>query len=57
MRLIIALERYIVTHHLALPTALFVLNLGCAVESFFCGDWKKAVYFAASSLCIAMVSI
>lgn len=57
MRLIITLEHYIVTHHLALPTALFVLNLGCAAESLFCGDWKKAVYFAASSVCIAMVAI
>jgi hypothetical protein len=40
-----------------LPAMLFAFNLGCSLESFARGDWKRGVYWIASAVCIAAVSI
>lgn len=41
---------------LIIPTILFVANLISAIGYLSAGDWKRAVYWAASSACIASVS-
>jgi hypothetical protein len=47
----------IAERHLALPALLFAINLGCAVAAFVAGDRKRGVYWLASGICIAMVSL
>ena len=42
---------------LILPGVLVAINVGEAVVCFFCGDWKKGVYFLASAVCIGMVAV
>jgi hypothetical protein len=41
---------------LIIPSLLFLANLGSAIAYLLAGDWKRAVYWAASSACIASVS-
>ena len=42
---------------LVLPGILFIANLLSAVGYLAVGDWKRALYWAASSACIASVSL
>lgn len=39
------------------PAALLFCNLGSSVACAVNGDWRRAVYWAASSVCIAAVSL
>jgi hypothetical protein len=39
------------------PAALLFCNLGSSVACAVSGDWRRAVYWAASSVCIAAVSL
>jgi hypothetical protein len=39
------------------PAILFVCNLGSAAASAAAGDWRRAAYWVASSVCIASVSL
>ena len=41
---------------LIFPVILFLCNVGSAIACFAVGDWKRGLYWAASSLCIASVS-
>ena len=38
------------------PVVLFVCNIGAAACYAFTGDWKRAVYWAASSACVGAVT-
>lgn len=38
------------------PVVLFVCNIGAAACYAFTGDWKRALYWAASSACVAAVT-
>ncbi len=38
------------------PVVLFVCNIGAAASYAFTGDWKRAVYWAASSACVGAVT-
>ncbi len=38
------------------PALLFACNLGSAIACFAARDYKRGIYWAASSLCIASVS-
>jgi hypothetical protein len=42
---------------LVFPAILFLCNLGAVVACLVVGDWKRAAYWAASSICIATVSL
>lgn len=42
---------------LVFPAILFVCNIGAVVAYVAAGDWKRAAYWAGSSICIAMVSV
>lgn len=42
---------------LILPAILFAANLASAIAYLAAGDWKRAAYWAASSVCIASVSL
>lgn len=42
---------------LVFPALLFVCNLGAVIVCAAAGDWKRAAYWAASSVCIAAVSL
>jgi hypothetical protein len=44
------------TKKLALPSILFAINIGSAIVYAMAGDWKKAVYWIASAVCIAVVA-
>lgn len=39
------------------PAILLVCNLGAGILSVAAGDWKRAAYWVASSICIASVSL
>jgi len=39
------------------PALLFLGNVGSALACFASGDWKRGLYWAASSICIASVSV
>jgi len=39
------------------PALLFAGNLGAVVACLVAGDWRRAAYWAASSVCIATVSL
>jgi hypothetical protein len=41
---------------LIVPSILFAANLASAIGYLMAGDWKRAAYWAASSVCIASVS-
>ena len=41
---------------LIVPSMLCVANFAAAIGYVFAGDWKRAAYWAASSICIASVS-
>ena len=41
---------------LLFPALLFAGNLGAVVACVIAGDWRRAAYWAASSVCIASVS-
>lgn len=41
---------------LIVPGLLFTANLASAVGYLIAGDWKRAAYWAASSVCIFSVS-
>ena len=41
---------------LVFPVGLLICNLGSAVAYALAGDWKRAVYWAASAVCIAAVT-
>jgi hypothetical protein len=43
--------------HLIFPAILFLCNVGSAIACFAAGDWKRGLYWAASSLCVASVSV
>lgn len=38
------------------PVVLFVCNIGASACNAFAGDWKRAVYWAASSACVGAVT-
>jgi len=38
------------------PVILLACNIGSAVVYSFAGEWKRAIYWAASSLCIAAIT-
>jgi hypothetical protein len=38
------------------PIALLICNLGAAAAYAVGGDWRRAAYWAASSVCIAAVT-
>ncbi len=38
------------------PVVLLVCNIGASACYAFAGDWKRAVYWAASSACVAAVT-
>lgn len=38
------------------PSVLFVCNIGAAVCCVMAGDYRRAVYWAASALCIAAIT-
>jgi hypothetical protein len=40
----------------AFPFVLLVCNLGASAAYAATGDWRRAVYWAASSVCIAAVT-
>jgi len=42
---------------LIFPAILVICNLGSAVACFASGDWKRGLYWMASSVCIASVSV
>jgi len=46
-----------INKRLLFPGVLFICNVACAVGCMAAGDWKRAVYWAASSACIASVSL
>ena len=48
---------FLVGHRLAMPALLFCINLACAAERFSSGDPKRGIYWLASAVCIAAVSI
>jgi hypothetical protein len=39
------------------PALLFLGNVGSAIACFASGDWRRGLYWAASSICIASVTI
>ena len=39
------------------PALLFASNLGAVFACILAGDWRRAAYWAASSVCIACVSL
>ena len=41
---------------LIIPSLLFTANLAPAVTYLVAGDWRRAAYWAASSVCIASVT-
>lgn len=41
---------------LIFPAVLFLCNLASAIVCFAGGDWKRGLYWMASSICIASVS-
>ena len=41
---------------LIFPAILFFCNLGSAIVCFAAGDWKRGLYWIASSICIASVT-
>lgn len=41
---------------LIFPALLFICNIGCAIVCFAGGDWRRGLYWAASSVCIASVT-
>ncbi len=42
---------------LIFPAVLFLCNIGSAVVSAASGDWRRAAYWAASSVCIASIGL
>ena len=42
---------------LLFPAILFACNLGAGIACLAAGDWKRAAYWAASSVCIASLSL
>jgi hypothetical protein len=46
-----------VARRLAFPALLIAINLGCSFTAFKAGDYKKAVYWLSSTVCLAMVSL
>jgi hypothetical protein len=42
--------------HLIFPGVLLLCNLGSAIAYSIAGDWRRAAYWAASTVCIASVS-
>jgi hypothetical protein len=42
---------------LVFPGVLFLCNVASAIACLAAGDWRRAVYWAASSACIASVSL
>jgi len=45
-----------VSRRLIFPGILLVCNAASAIVSFAAGDWKRGLYWAASSVCIASIS-
>ena len=41
---------------LIFPALLLLLNLGACVACLFSGDYRRAVYWLASGVCIAVVA-
>ncbi len=41
---------------LIFPAILFLCNIASAIVCFAGGDWKRGLYWTASSICIASVS-
>lgn len=41
---------------LIFPALLFLGNIGSAIACFAGGDWRRGLYWTASSVCIATVS-
>jgi len=42
---------------LIFPVVLFACNIGAGIACIAAGDWKRAAYWAASSVCIACISL
>ena len=41
---------------LIFPALLFLGNIAAAIVYFSTGDWKRGLYWTASSVCIAAIS-
>ena len=41
---------------LIIPSVLLTANLASAMTYLLAGDWRRAAYWAASSVCIASVT-
>jgi hypothetical protein len=52
-----AIYQFIVERQLVFPLVLILLNLASAAHAFAAGDWRKAVYFFASAICLLMASL
>jgi len=44
-------------NRLLFPGILFFCNIASGVACFLAGDWRRGVYWMASSACIASVSL
>jgi hypothetical protein len=44
-------------NRLLFPGLLFLCNVASAVACFLAGDWRRGIYWMASSACIASVSL
>ena len=38
------------------PVILLACNIGSSIVYILAGDWKRGIYWAASSLCIAAIT-
>jgi hypothetical protein len=45
-----------VSRRLIFPGVLVLCNAGSAIACFAAGDWKRGLYWAASSVCIASIA-
>jgi hypothetical protein len=51
-----AADTNIMSFRILFPIVLLACNFGAAVAYALTGDWRRAVYWAASSICIAAVT-
>ena len=52
-----SLGMFLLEKRLIFPGLLFLGNVASALACFYCGDWRRGIYWTASSICIASVAI
>jgi len=57
MQLIVTAYRFIITRRLVFPGLLILINLACAMQSLAARDYKRAVYWLSSAVCLLMVAL